>query len=270
MSNVVLGLIAPHSPRLAREDAVPAPFDLMARGLLSLREDLARVGPDVTVLVSSHFLTTFLLYVDAAARHQGRVTATECPDLVSSLPYDFPGHPRFAHALAEAARAQDIPLMAFENPDFVLDYGTVVPARYLFGEAVRPLVPVSVSIVGSLEEAIRLGRVVAQVAEGLDLRVAVVASGALSHRVVRGPERWPEPEDQGWDQRFLGVLGQGDRERALEFLPQFIQAASVEAWGKHLGFLLGAMPSRFTIDFKTYGPSSGSGNASVAIYPTVQ
>ncbi|MBX5467215.1 MAG: extradiol ring-cleavage dioxygenase [Firmicutes bacterium] len=264
---VTLGLIAPHSPRLANEDRVSAPFDLMARGLYALREDLKKAAPDVVVLTSCHFLTTFLLYVNAAPRHAGRVTANECPDLVTSLPYDFPGHPTLARSLAEAARARDIPLVPFDNPDFVLDYGTVVPARYLFGEAVRPLVPVSVSIVGTLEEAVALGETLAEVTDRLGLRAAVVASGALSHRVVRGPDRWPEPAERAWDDRFLDRMAKGQRQLALEFLPEFVQAAHVEAWGKHLGFVLGALPDRFAIDFKSYGPSSGSGNASVAIFP---
>lgn len=264
MSGILQGMIAPHSPRIAVGDRVTPPFELMRDGLYGLADELSP-EVEVAVLVSCHFLTTFLLYVDGAARHRGILTATECPDLVTSLPYDFLGMPKFASRLAQKAEASGIPLKAFDNDDFVLDYGTVVPAQYILPRRRVPLVPISVSLVGTLDEAVALGRVIAETARDLRVNAAVIASGALSHRVVRGPERWPLDADRERDRAFLEVLSRGDTARALDALPDFAETAHVEAAGKHLGCLLGSMPKTVAVEVGPYGPSSGSGNASVLL-----
>jgi len=94
----------------------------------------------------------------------------------------------------------------------------------------------------------------------------VIASGALSHTLVRGPERWPSEECQKLDRKFIELVTQGKADELKSFFPCFVKDAEAEMGGRHLAILLGA-----TGDFRgklhAYGPSSGSGNAVVSLLP---
>jgi 3,4-dihydroxyphenylacetate 2,3-dioxygenase len=109
---------------------------------------------------------------------------------------------------------------------------------------------------------------VAQVAGESDKRVGFVASGSVSHKLVRGPERAPRPEDQELDHRFARLLADGEFEKLWGWLPEFARTTQAEMGGRHLAMLLGAIMesgSRFVPAVHAYGPSSGSGNYVISL-----
>jgi 3,4-dihydroxyphenylacetate 2,3-dioxygenase len=92
-----------------------------------------------------------------------------------------------------------------------------------------------------LEECFRWGRYVVQSLRESSRRGVFVASGALSHRLVRGPEKWPLPEHMELDRRFAacsrtatttgcGVSG--------------VREIVDEMGGRHLAMTLGTRRSR--------------------------
>jgi 3,4-dihydroxyphenylacetate 2,3-dioxygenase len=126
-----------------------------------------------------------------------------------------------------------------------------------------PAVPVSVCLSADLEESFAWGRHVTQTAKALDRRAVFVASGSVSHKLVRGPEKWPQAADQELDHRLARLLADGDYEKAWAWLPEYADAADPEMGGRHLAMLLGALiesGARFGGEIHAYGPSSGSGN----------
>ena len=95
----------------------------------------------------------------------------------------------------------------------------------------------------------------------------VIASGALSHTLVRGPERWPSDECQALNRKFIELVTQGKGGEIKSFFPGFVKDAEVEMGGRHLAVLLGATGGLFRGKLHAYGPSSGSGNAVVSLLP---
>ena len=83
------------------------------------------------MLISTHWVTSFNIYADAAPRHVGTLTAMECPDLLRAIPYDFPGDPALAYGIVTEAKALGLPAIAFHEPTHMLDYGTVIAMQYL-------------------------------------------------------------------------------------------------------------------------------------------
>ena len=131
-----------------------------------------------------------------------------------------------------------------------------------------PLVPVSVCLSADLNEAHAWGRHVARVAGESAKRVGFVASGSVSHKLVRGPEKAPLPADQELDHRFARLLADGELEKLWAWLPEFTRATEAEMGGRHLAMLLGAVMEsghRFVPAVHAYGPSSGSGNYVISL-----
>jgi 3,4-dihydroxyphenylacetate 2,3-dioxygenase len=233
-------------------------------GLVAQGRHLATLAPDLIVINSCHLISTFPTVVDGTPRHRGVLTAQEAPELIHGVAYDFPGDFAFASALIDRGRAAGLPCTLANDVHYPLDYGTVMPLVCYLDRAQRvPAVPVSVCLSAGLEESFAWGRHVAATAAGLDRRAVFVASGSVSHKLVRGPERWPAPADQELDHRFARLLAEGDYNKAWAWLPEYVDAAEPEMGGRHLAMMLGALVEtgrRFEAATHGYGPSSGSGN----------
>jgi 3,4-dihydroxyphenylacetate 2,3-dioxygenase len=139
---------------------------------------------------------------------------------------------------------------------------------YLDRAQALPLVPVSVCLAADLKESFEWGRHIAQAARESGKRVGFVASGSVSHKLVRGPEKGPRPADEELDHRLAKMLAAGEYRRAWEWLPEFAGAAGPEMGGRHLAMMLGAIlesAQRFEATVHAYGPSSGSGNYVISL-----
>src|SRR5262249_45433962 len=131
-----------------------------------------------------------------------------------------------------------------------------------------PAVPVSVCLSADLDESFAWGRHIARAAATLGRRAAFVASGSVSHKLVRGPEQWPGAAEQELDHRLIRLIADGEYDKAWAWLPEDAEAAEPGVGGRQLGVMLGAPPGsgpRFEATVHAYGPSSGSGNYVVSL-----
>ena len=259
-----------HTPRYCNYDAafgnkISHPdFQPVRDGLVEQGRDVAAAKPDVIFINSCHLVTTFPTVVDGTPRHRDILTAQEIPDVIRDVEYDFPGDLELAHAVIEKGKAADHLCTLANDPHYPLDYGTVMPlVLYLDRSQQIPVVPISVCLASDLEECSKWGRYIVQAVRESDKTAAFVASGSVSHKLARKPEKWPEPEDRELDQEFERLMTARDFEKVWQWLPEFSKQADVEMGGRHLAMMLGAILEAGG-DFKTtvhaYGPSSGSGN----------
>jgi 3,4-dihydroxyphenylacetate 2,3-dioxygenase len=269
-SGLVGAYLSVHTPRYCTYDAAFAgklahrDFQAVRDGLVAQGRHLATLAPDLIVINSCHLITTFPTVVDGTPRHRGVLTAQEAPELIHGVAYDFPGDFDFASALIDHGNAAQLQCTLANDVHYPLDYGTVMPlVCYLDRAQQVPAVPVSVCLSANLEESFAWGRQVARTARALDRRAAFVASGSVSHKLVRGPEKWPTPADQELDHRLAQMLAAGDYEKVWAWLPEYADAADPEMGGRHLAMMLGALVEAggsFKAEIHAYGPSSGSGN----------
>ncbi len=255
-----LAMISPHTPRICHKDKVAGFQKPMVQAMNETADMIEQIQPDVVVLVSCHWSSSFIHYVDATPHHDGVLTAVECPDIITDVPYDHPGHTGLANQLVEAGKGSGLSVVGINDPEYVWDYGTVVPLRYLVKNQNTPVVNLSVCFAASLEETTEWGKVIGEVMQSSPLKVVFVASGALAHNIGRGPEKWPNRTEQALDREFCNYLVAGDRAAALDMLPTYARAAGVESGGRHIAMLLGVLDREFTGVLHGYGPSSGSGN----------
>ena len=264
-----------HTPRYCTYDAAFAgklahpDFQAVRDGLVAQGRHLATLAPDVIVINSCHLVTTFPTVVDGTPRHRGVLTAQEAPELIHGVAYDFPGDFDFASALVDRGKAAKLQCTLANDVHYPLDYGTVMPLVCYLDRAQRtPAVPVSVCLSADLDECFTWGRHVAQTARALGRRAAFVASGSVSHKLVRGPEKWPGAAEQELDHRLAKMLADGDYDKVWAWLPEYADAAEPEMGGRHLAMMLGVLVEsgrRFSAELHAYGPSSGSGNYVVSL-----
>ncbi len=248
------------------------------RGLIAgsreLGAALAVLAPDVIVLQSAHWVATFNWYVTAHETHSGICIADEAPDLIPGLPYRHRGDPEFARALAESVQGAGIPCGVNDAAEYRWDYATFVPLQYIDPEGSIPVVTVPTVICSDLKECQRVGGLVHETALRLSRRAVFIASTALSHKVVRGPELWPSEEMQAMDRRMIELLRGGQLQELEAWLPRFSEEAVAEMGGRPLGGMIGAMRAMADADgplagkqYGAYAQSSGSGNATVCVTP---
>lgn len=267
---LVMSAIASHSPRIGIEAAAPDFLRGVIAGEYALGRALRALEPDVIVLQSAHWVTTFTWYATCQARHQGNCVSDELPDLIPGMPYDRPGDPAFGAALVDAVKAQGLLAGRNETPHYKWDYGTFVPLQYLDPEQRIPTVTMGTCILADLDECYRVGVAVRAAAEASGKRVVFVASSALSHKLVRNPAAWPTQKHQALDQRFLGLLSEGDTGAAWRMLDGYAKETLVEMGGRNIASMLGALDGVPAAQlsgrqYGEYGPSSGAGHTNVGI-----
>ncbi len=238
-------------------------------GMVAQGQDVARAGLDVAVINSCHLISTFPTVVVGTPRHRGVLTAQEAPELIHGVAYDYPGDYELATALVARGKADGRQCVLANDVHYPLDYGTVMPMVCYLDRAQRlPMIPVSVCLSADLEECFQWGRSIAEVAAASSKRIGFVASGSVSHKLVRGPERAPTDADQALDRRVARLLSGGEYEALWQWLPEYAAAAEPEMGGRHLAMMLGVVlgaGSSFKSAVHAYGPSSGSGNYVISL-----
>ena len=269
-NGIIASVLTPHTPRMAVAENVPGFIQPLVEGSKQLGEWIRSLEPDCVVLQTTHWVSTFNWYATSHAIHDGLCIADEAPDMVPGLPYRYEGDPAFARALIDGCAASGIPFKDNDNPHYRWDYGTYVPLRYIDPKATLPIVTIPTVVLAKLDECLAVGRLVDKVAKEQDKRVVFIASTALSHALVRGPEQWPTEEEQQLDARLTELICTGEIDKAIDWLPEYVKLATAEMGGRVLAGFFGAASTLTGPDFQAhtfgnYAQSSGSGNRSVAV-----
>ncbi len=261
MDNLLRGMLVPSPPRGSDPDRAGAAAQPVLRGLRALGEEVARFSPDVIVLASAQWVTTFHTYVAGSPRLSGTLTGTEASDAVPPVPYDFPGDPETARALVTAGWAARIPVVLTEELALPLDDATVSALRYLTPGGRFPIVPVSLCHLADLAETLRWGRAIGAALRAGGKRAILAVSGAVCCRPGRGAERWPATPDLWLDDRVMGLLSSGDLAEFQGSLGALAGEADLAPASRHLALLLGALGSDSRRRLAGYRPPPATGSA---------
>ncbi|MGS2777051.1 DODA-type extradiol aromatic ring-opening family dioxygenase [Robertmurraya sp. GLU-23] len=257
---IELCTLVPHVPSICHEDAVPDFQRNMVEGLKEVAKDIERIAPDVIVLVSCHWPSTFFHYVDCTPEHKGILTAYEAPDLIKDIPYYYPGDADLANQLVQAGVNAGLQVQGVNDPYYIWDYGTVVPLRYLVPKEDIPIINLSVTLAASIEETYKWGQEIAKVLHATEKKVVFVSSGALSHNLVRGRHNKPTVAEHSLDKQFIEFVMNKDYQAAYEMLPEYARMARVESGGRHLAMLFSMLQKDDEVAYLADGQSSGSWN----------
>ncbi|MEO8137094.1 MAG: 3,4-dihydroxyphenylacetate 2,3-dioxygenase [Betaproteobacteria bacterium] len=246
-------------------------------GHIEIGRRCRELGVDTFVVFDVHWLVNAGYHLNNAAQFSGNYTSNELPHFIRNMPYAYPGNPPLGRLIAETATAHGVFTRAHEATTLDLEYGTLVPMRYMNADRHFRVVSVAAWCVWhKLEDSMKFGAAVRAAIEQSDCTVAVLASGSLSHRFndngspeASMHEIWREFYRQV-DLRVVELWKQGDFKTFCAMLPEYATLCVGEG-GMHdtamlLGVLGGESYARPAEIITEYFASSGTGQIN-AVFP---
>ncbi|TDD24131.1 catechol 1,2-dioxygenase [Actinomadura sp. KC06] len=245
-------------PEVTRRELNGGEDTTLVPGLQRLRQDVfERDDYDTVVVLDSHWATTVEFVTTAQDRRAGLYTSEELPRGMCRMPYDFPGDPELAHAVARYAGRHGTWITPIDDPYLPIYYATVNLWTHLgvrddpyLGVPGKRWMSIGVCQTADTEDFLRLGRALGDAVAATDRRVLLIASGALSHtfwplRVIRdheasGPEHIFTAEARAADEQRIAWLQKGDHGRVLDTMPEFLTFKPEARFGHYL-MMIGAL-----------------------------
>jgi aromatic ring-opening dioxygenase catalytic subunit (LigB family) len=212
----------PKAPPADQANRVNAAWD-------RLRTDLERAEPDTLVMLTSEHWTNFFLdHVGAFCIGLGETFRGPVEPWLGVKETEIHGDPGLAEELLESAYANDFELNFSHELKF--DHGTMVPLSYLTPAMDRKVVPIFFNALARPRprpaRCVRLGRVLGDVFRRRPERIAVIATGGLSHDPG---ERNHGLIDTTFDNAFLSRLERGATEELLSYTDEQLFGAGAGA-----------------------------------------
>jgi 3,4-dihydroxyphenylacetate 2,3-dioxygenase len=236
------------------------------------------LGVDTIVVFDVHWLVNSEYHINCAKHFEGVYTSNELPHFIKNLPYAYPGNPQLGHVIADVANEMGVATRAHSDTTLELEYGTLVPMRYMNADQHFKVVCVSGWCMWhDLATSERFGLAVRKAIEArYDGTVAVFASGSLSHHFApngRAPEfmhKVFDPFLEQTDRNVVEMWKRGEWKAFLEMLPMYNEKCWGEG-GMHdtamlLGLLGGDSYTQGVEIVTPYFGSSGTGQIN-AIFP---
>lgn len=273
-AGVVAAAVVAHVPTLAGAGITPDFQRTLVEGEKALGAHLRALEPDLWVIASTHWVSTFNWFATCQEIHEGICVADEAPDLIPGQPYRYRGDAEFGSALVEAWKLAGLPALPNTSPHYAWDYGSLVPLSHLDPQAKLAVVGVPVVLMADHAECMKAGVAIHATAKKLGRRAVFLASSAFSHALVRGRHHMPAPERIEADRKLIRQLVGGEIGAAAAGFADYSRLALAEMGGRALATLLGVLNAMTaggaTLGGRQYGgyaQSSGSGNANVVLAP---
>lgn len=233
---------------------------------------------DTIVVFDTHWLVNSGYHINCAPSWEGIYTSNELPHFIKNMPFAYEGSPALGHAIAETATAAGVHTRAHDATSLALEYGTLVPMRYMNEDKQFKVVSISaLCTVHNLADSIELGRAVRKaIEEKFEGTVAVLASGSLSHRFAQNGTAdqflhkvW-DPFLESVDHHVVELWKNGDWKTFCGMLPEYAVKCHGEGMMHDTAMLLGVLGAE---DYQgkaevvtPYFGSSGTGQINV-VFP---
>jgi AmmeMemoRadiSam system protein A len=227
MTTDVIGIIAPHPPIMVPEvggrDVELVEESTRAMGVAARLMEF--FNPDAIVLMSPHApLVADGFLIDDSEHLEGdlgQFGATR-PHLSTA------GDPELANAIAHEARVSSVPVVLrgahLRLSPGALDHAAVVPLSFIDRAGRWPVVELSLAWL-PFETHRELGKAVRRAAESLGRRVAFLASGDCSHRLLPGAPAGFNPRGSDFDRELVRLVGSGDYRALMNLDAELVEAA---------------------------------------------
>jgi 3,4-dihydroxyphenylacetate 2,3-dioxygenase len=283
MGEVVGAALVAHVPTIMLPEEVRLEINegkeiTLVPGLHRMKSEcLDRLEPDAVLVFDTHWESTFEHIITAHDRRQGKFTSHELPRGMKQIPYDMPGDPELANAIAAQAEGRDdCWILANDDPYLPIFYGTVNIWTFL-GDAKTAWLSVALNQCCTTEDFLLFGELIGNAIRESDKRVVLLASGGMTHRFfdfqdLRKRESQKAP-DNIYDRRYydadmkvLDRMEHGDHAAIIDGMPEYRKAYPEGHFGHYL-MMAAALGGRGCtargVRFSEYEASVGTGQVHV-------
>lgn len=281
---ILAGFLAPHPPHLVYGENPPQNKPRSQGGWEPLRwayqhcrDKIKALKPDVILVHSPHWMTIVGHHFLRVPKLKGISVDPIFPHLFQ-YNYEMQVDVELADACFEEAQKEGLTAKKMTNPNFRVDYGTIVSLHMLNPDWDIPVVGISAnnspyyfSHDVAQDQMIKLGVATRRAIETTGRRAVVVASNTLSHLHF---DREPEiPEDMSkeyvfshdqylWDMKMIDYMRKGDLDTLMAELPEFMEKTFAEVKAGSLAWMLSALGfPKMPATVHGYGTVIGTGNA---------
>jgi aromatic ring-opening dioxygenase catalytic subunit (LigB family) len=230
MGEFVGAFAASHAPLIARDwDKLPEPLrDRFTRAYRAVGARIEAARPDVLMVVSpDHWVNFFLDNLPAICIGVGDENEGPPEPFMAGFPHrPVPGAPALGAHLLREALAHDFDPSSSHR--LILDHGFCIPLWKMALEPFPAILPVVVNGLEppmlSLRRCAAWGRMIVQAVASFpgDLRVALLATGGLSHSIG---EATMGAIDEAMDRRVIALLQDGDVDTLADYLERTLPVA---------------------------------------------
>lgn len=236
MGEIVAAMATCHAPQLFTypPDEDPAQLDATIAAMRELGKVLDETKPDVLIFLGSDHLETFSL---SCVPTFAILAGSRANASFAGKDYDVPIHREMAEDLLNKLIRAGFDFAYSE--DAVLGHAFAVPFEYVLADRDIPVVPFHTNVylppLPSLQRCAALGREIAKIIAVRPERVALLASGGMSH--YPGTWKYPSPEFE-FDRWMITELERGNASALLEMtVEQLDEVGNTELlnWATLLG-----------------------------------
>ncbi|MCB0356624.1 MAG: tRNA U-34 5-methylaminomethyl-2-thiouridine biosynthesis protein [Bdellovibrionales bacterium] len=286
MGKIVAGCLAPHPPHLVYAENPPqnearaeCGWEILRWGYEKMRKHLKTLDYDVLIVHSPHWRTQIGTHFLGVEHLKSKSVDPIFPHLFR-YNYDMHVDVELAENIFSESKNLGLEVKMMRNPDFRVDYGTIVTCHMINPKWDVPIVGISSN--GAAQyfnfdvmqaEMFKLGEATKKAIEASGKKAVLLASHSLSHRhfVVEADP----PEDMSkehithhgqylWDMKIIELMKQGRSKEIVEILADFDEQTISEANGGGLSWMMAAMDfPTYPAEVYAYGTVIGTGNAVV-------
>ncbi len=186
------------------------------------------MGVDTIVVFDTHWLVNSGYHINCNDKFAGIYTSNELPHFIKDMTYEYQGNPELGRMIAEKACAKGVRAMSHEIDSLEMEYGTLVPMRYMNDDKAFKVISISAFCTShEMEDSKKLGEAVLEAIADYDGKVAVLASGSLSHRFIwdriasQGMNSYTREFDRQMDIRVVQMWEEGMWKEFCSMLPDY-------------------------------------------------
>jgi len=250
---LVFSAITPHPPiiipGIGQGDDLDA-VEKTIRAMEELAKEFEKADPDTAVVISPHAP----LDIYAFSINVNKKTTGSLLNFGLDKKFEFQSDTATIGSIENIASKNNIPISLHEQ---LLDHGTLVPLYYLAKKKSPELISLSFSFL-NLRSHYDYGKLLGEVFRRSGKKIAVIASGDMSHRLIQGAPAGYSPRGKEFDKKLIQLLEKGDTEGILSLDEDFIEEAG-ECGLRSFVILLGILEGHFKFKKLSYEGPFGVG-----------
>ncbi|MCK8824382.1 AmmeMemoRadiSam system protein A [Fuchsiella alkaliacetigena] len=247
MSGLKFAGLSPHPPLLVPEIGGRRLKEIQDTQLAmqSFAKQVAQVEPDLVITISPHGpVFSDAISILNISQLKGDFAQFGFPDL--ELSYDLAED--VIEDIVRFAKEEEITVARIDkastnkfNVSSKLDHGVLVPLYYLREAGVKevPLLPLTMGML-PYTELYKFGKILQLLSEQWDYRIALIASGDLSHRLTADAPAGFSPQGKEFDQKIVEILKE-DKVAEIFDLEQSLIEKAGECGLRPIVMMLGAL-----------------------------